>query len=140
MAAAHRRRAAMLQRHFLRPGAVADADPELAHLTLYPYANPELLHRYGRLNGPIVEESLPEWLGDVSVPVLLVTSDADTYAHPDGSRRAADRIPTGRLHVEPSSSHLASLTGAPRLVELASRFSLEHGERDRPRPPAAARS
>ena len=126
MVARDRRRAALVQRRFLQPAAIAGVDRSWAHLTLYPYADARLLHGFGRLNLPVIESELAAWLGDVQVPTLVVTSETDERAHPEGSRRVARALPRGQLHSEPEGDHLSVLTVDAHLVDLAARFSERH--------------
>jgi pimeloyl-ACP methyl ester carboxylesterase len=123
MVAGDRRRATLVQRRFLQPAAVAGVDRTWAHLTLYPYADAGLLHAFGRLNLPVIESELAAWVGEVRVPTLVVTSETDERAHPEGSRRMARALPRGQLHSEPEGDHLSVLTVHAHLVDLATRFS-----------------
>lgn len=129
MVAHDRRRATLVQRRFLQPAAIAGVDRAWAHLTLYPYADAGLLHGFGRLNLPVVESELAAWLADVQVPTLVVTSETDERAHPEGSRRVARALPRGQLHAEPEGDHLSVLTVHAHLVDLAVRFSEQHAGR-----------
>jgi pimeloyl-ACP methyl ester carboxylesterase len=127
MVATSPKRAAMMHQVFLEPEATIDTDPAFAHVTLYPFANPDLLHRYGKVNVPIVDTDLSSWIGEVRQPTLVVTSDEDRRAHPEGSRIVATALRAGRLHREPTGYHLSILTGRPDLIALASAFAREVG-------------
>ncbi|MEU4791315.1 alpha/beta hydrolase [Micromonospora tulbaghiae] len=97
--------------------------PGLAHLVLYPYATPRLLKRYCRLNGAIMGTDARACLPAVSgIRTLVVTSEDDATAHPEGSRRVAAAIPGARLHVAPTGDHLSLFEGRPELLELAASF------------------
>ena len=123
MVARGRKPAALVQRRFLQPAAIAGVDRTWAHLTLYPYADAGLLHLFGRLNLPVIGSELAGWAGEVQVPTLVVTSETDERAHPEGSRRMARALPRGQLHTEPEGDHLSVLTIDASLVDLAMRFS-----------------
>lgn len=99
--------------------------PDLAHLTLYPYANDELLFRYARLSGGIMEKDVTPLLGRVVQPALVVTSRDDTKAHPEGSRLVAAGLANSTLHVEPHGDHITLFHAEPAITELAARFIAE---------------
>jgi pimeloyl-ACP methyl ester carboxylesterase len=126
MVAGDRRRAELVQRRFLQPAAVEGVDRSWAHLTLYPYAEAGLLHVFGRANLPVIESELAAWVGDVQVPTLVVTSETDERAHPEGSRRLVAALARGELHTEPEGDHLSVLTIHAHLVDLATRFAERH--------------
>ena len=95
---------------------------DLAHLIIYPYATPELLFRYGKLNGSIMSANVGPLLRTTPHRTLVVTSQDDSTAHPEGSRHVAEQLPNAVLHVEPHGDHLHFYEAAPRLTELAARF------------------
>lgn len=92
--------------------------PDLAHLVLYPYATPELLYHYCRLNGAIMTTDVRPLLAGVRQPTLVVTSASDRTAHPDGSRYVAGELPTARLVVSERGDHLSLFRDVPRLDPL----------------------
>jgi pimeloyl-ACP methyl ester carboxylesterase len=49
---------------------------------------------------------LADRLGEVSVPTLVVTGDADGIVSPDDSKRVAAAIPGAELVVVPEAGHL----------------------------------
>ncbi|ACU71508.1 alpha/beta hydrolase fold protein [Catenulispora acidiphila DSM 44928] len=106
----------------------ASTPPELAHLVLYPYASPDLLFRYCLLNGAIMETDVRPELSAVVQPTLVVTSEDDTTAHPDGSRYVAAALPDARLHVVPHGDHISLFQGPPDLIDTASRFMAEKSD------------
>jgi pimeloyl-ACP methyl ester carboxylesterase len=53
---------------------------------------------------------------------LVVTSEDDSTAHPDGSMRVAKGIPNAILHVEPHGDHLSLFDAQPHITALAARF------------------
>jgi pimeloyl-ACP methyl ester carboxylesterase len=126
MAAHSRDRAAALQRKFAHPTAVAGVDAQNAFLTLLPYATPDLLRAYGRLNSAIVRNDLASWAGNVRQPTLVVTSAADERAHPEGSRRIVEILPHASLHEETSGDHLSVLAPSASQLAMASEFALSH--------------
>jgi len=122
MAARGRAQAASLCRLFDRPATVAKLRPDIAHHIFYPYANPELLYRYGRLNGTIMSTDCAPYLPSVVQPTLVVTSPGDTTAHPEGSVYVAHHLLAARLVTMPDGDHLAAFDAAPSLVEQAVAF------------------
>ena len=105
--------------------------PDLAHLVLYPYVTPELLHRYSRLNGAIMGHDLSDRCGDVTQPTVVVTSRDDETAHPEGSRLLAAGLPRARLVVNDHGDHLSVFRGEPALLADAVRLirDVSAGER-----------
>lgn len=93
--------------------------PELAHMILYPYASAELFYRYGKLNGSIMSTDAANWLGEVRHRTLVVTSEDDTTAHPQGSRQVAEQIAGARLHVARRGDHISLFRAEPETQELA---------------------
>ncbi|PYP83548.1 MAG: alpha/beta hydrolase [Candidatus Angelobacter sp. Gp1-AA117] len=95
---------------------------DLAHLIIYPYATPELLFRYGKLNGSIMSSNVEPLLAGISHRTLVVTSQDDSTAHPEGSRRVASLLPNSTLHVEAHGDHLSFYEATSGLTEVAARF------------------
>jgi pimeloyl-ACP methyl ester carboxylesterase len=95
---------------------------DLAHLIIYPYATPELLFRYGRLNGSIMSTNVETLLEAIPQRTLVVTSQDDSSAHPAGSRHVALRLPNAMLHVKSHGDHLSFYEATADLVELVLRF------------------
>lgn len=95
---------------------------DLAHLILYPYANPDLLFLYGRSNGRIMETDVTPLLSRVTQPALVVTSYDDNTAHPEGSKFVAGCLPHAELRVEDRGDHLSLFDAAPNVTEAAARF------------------
>jgi 3-oxoadipate enol-lactonase len=122
MAGATRARATSLQRMFERPRVLDKLPGDLAHHVMYPYANAELLYRYGRLNGAIMTTDCRPLLGGVSQPCLVITSESDTTAHPSGSVHVAGHLRRGLLRVMPRGDHLSAFGAAPELLALAEEF------------------
>lgn len=95
---------------------------DLAHLVLHPYATPQMLYRYCRINGAIMSLDAGELVSDVAQPVLVVTSEDDRTAHPNASREVARLLAHGELVVRPHGDHIALFRGAADLFELATDF------------------
>lgn len=119
MARESRTSAAGLQRLFTDPKMLSDVRADVAHVILYPYADAELLYRYGVLNGAIMEAEVAPLLASIVQPVVVVTSEDDATTNPDGSRALRTALSNARLHVEPHGDHLTLFDAQPHLVELA---------------------
>jgi 3-oxoadipate enol-lactonase len=122
IAARGRVQAASLCRLFERPATLAKLRSDLAHHIFYPYANPELLYRYGRLNGAIMTTDCGPALASAPQPTLVVTCMEDTTAHPQGSVYVAEQLARGRLAVVAGGDHLGAFDAGPELVDLACHF------------------
>ncbi len=122
MAGRRRERAAGLHALLRRPVTWENLRADLAHELIYPYASAELLYRYGRLNGAIMTTDCRPLLAGIDLPTLVVSSMADTTAHPEGSVVVASRIPGARLELLPRGDHLAAFDAAPDLIGLARAF------------------
>jgi pimeloyl-ACP methyl ester carboxylesterase len=96
-------------------GALTNTPADLAHLVLYPYATPELFYRYCRLNGTLARTDVEQYLTKVKQPTLVVTSQDDEIAHPEGSRLLADGLQNARLLVEPHGDHSSLFTDKTRM-------------------------
>lgn len=131
MAGRQRKRAIGLHALLRRPSTLENLRADLAHELIYPYASAELLYRYGRLNGAIMATDCRALLAGIDLPTLVVSSRADTTAHPEGSVFVAARIPGARLELLPRGHHLAAFDAAPELIELAGGFfdEVERGQR-----------
>lgn len=128
MAGRQRKRAAGLHAMLRRPATLENLRADIAHELIYPYASAELLYRYGRLNGAIMTTDCRPLLAGIDVPTLVVSSMADTTAHPEGSVFVASGIPGARLELLPRGDHLAAFDAAPELITLASAF-IDHAQR-----------
>lgn len=91
---------------------------DLAAQLLYPYATPQLFHRYCQLNGAIMRHDITATLPGIKHPVLVVTSRTDATAHPDGSTEVAGRLPNATLVVRDSGDHISLFRGEPALLDL----------------------
>ncbi|MGK4006552.1 alpha/beta fold hydrolase [Sorangium sp. So ce1036] len=122
MAGRGRAQAAGLQKMFRRPSVLAKVRADMAHHVMYPYASGELLYRYGRLNGTIMEHDCRPLLDRAGQPTLVVTSHDDETAHPEGSRYVAGKLPRAELHVGEHGDHLSLFEAGSRLGDLAAGF------------------
>ncbi|HEX4954738.1 MAG TPA: alpha/beta hydrolase [Thermoanaerobaculia bacterium] len=107
--------------------------PQPAAHVLYPWANAELTHRYGLLNGSIMSFEVEALLPRVRQPVAVITSQDDGTAHPEGSRRVAARLADATLYVEPHGDHLSVFRAEANVRELARRV-LRAGAASHPEP------
>jgi pimeloyl-ACP methyl ester carboxylesterase len=105
---------------------LTSAPADVAHLVLYPYASPELLFRYCRLNLGITETDIEPYLPGVPQPVLVMTSHDDDIAHPEGSQRVAAGLPRGQLRIEPHGDHISLFAGQDSLLRVAEDFLTRH--------------
>ena len=99
MAGNSRSQAASLQKLFAKTSILANIRADLAHLILYPYGSGELLFRYGKLNGNIMTTDIQLTLNHILQPTLVVTSEDDTTAHPQGSLFVANKLPNAIFHI-----------------------------------------
>ncbi|WP_141202799.1 alpha/beta fold hydrolase [Streptomyces griseorubiginosus] len=99
---------------------------DVAHFVLYPYASPELLYRYCRLNLGITGTDVEPYLDRVGLPTLVVTSRDDDIAHPEGSQRVAAGLPQGQLRVEPHGDHISLFSADASLLRVAEEFMERH--------------
>jgi pimeloyl-ACP methyl ester carboxylesterase len=123
--AAHSRAAARSVQATFCQVALTNTPAEVAHLVLYPYANPELFYRYCRLNGTLARTDVEQYLTKVKQPSLVVTSQDDETAHPQGSRQVAGVLQNARLRVEPHGDH-STLFHAGALMRMAADFIASH--------------
>lgn len=123
--AAHSRAAARSVQAAFCQTALTNTPAEVAHLVLYPYANPELFYRYCRLNGTLAGTDVEQYLTEVKQPTLVVTSQDDETAHPQGSRQVAGGLRNARLRVEPHGDH-STLFHAGTLMQMAADFIASH--------------
>lgn len=133
--AAHSRTAAQSVQAAFWKVALTSTPAEVAHLVLYPYTSAELFYRYCRLNGTLARTDVEQYLASVKQPTLVVTSEDDETAHPQGSRQLAEGLPNAYLRVEEHGDH-ASLFYADNtaLMQAAVDFIARPGTRA----PAAA--
>lgn len=100
----------------------ANVPDDLAPLVLYPYASPELLFTYCRLNANIMQTNAGQYLPLIQQPALVVTSNDDETAHPAGSKHVAAALPHATLRVESHGNHISLFRGMANLQQMASDF------------------
>jgi pimeloyl-ACP methyl ester carboxylesterase len=120
--AAHSRAAARSVQATFCQVALTNTPADLAHLVLYPYTSPELFYRYCRLNGTLARTDVEQYLTRVKQPTLVVTSEDDETAHPQGSRQVAGGLRNGRLWVEPHGDHSSLFQAGNPLMQVAVDF------------------
>ncbi|MFD7668384.1 alpha/beta fold hydrolase [Streptomyces sp. NPDC059788] len=123
MASRSPRHALSLHRMMRRPQALDTLRPDIAHHLLHPYASAELMYRYGQLNGVIMNTDCRPLLKEVRQPTLVVSSDLDTTAHPEGSVHVAEHLPRATLRMMPHGNHLTAFDAAPALVRALTDFT-----------------
>lgn len=100
---------------------------ELSHLVLYPYTSAELFYRYCRLNGALARTDVEPFVSEVRQPTLVVTSEDDATAHPQGSRLVADALANATLRVEPHGDHTSLFQADDGLPAVAAEFIRAQG-------------
>lgn len=121
MAVQSREDAAMIN-SALAESARAGLPAEVADLVSHPYSTDELFYRYSALTLPTMTEDVTPALPAVRVPALVVTSEDDHTAHPDGSHRIAAALPDAVLRVEPHGDHISVFGADPRLRRILTDF------------------
>jgi len=120
-----RSQARELHQMFLDPSILATVPDEIAHWALYPYASPELLYRYAKLNAALNEENVLASLPSLAAPALVVAGDCDTTTHSGASELVAAHLPQARFEMERNGNH-QKFFGAPAASRaLALRFMAE---------------
>ncbi|QIS10014.1 alpha/beta fold hydrolase [Nocardia arthritidis] len=105
---------------------------EVAHLVLYPYASPELLYRYCRLNFALTSTDVGRYLADVPQPTLVVTSRDDHTTHPAASERVAAALPNAHLWLTDHGDHISAFTAGDPLLRTAADFMTRAAESPTP--------
>ncbi|MEU2794008.1 alpha/beta fold hydrolase [Streptomyces sp. NPDC007100] len=123
MAGRSPRNALGLHRMMRRPQALDALRADIAHHLLHPYASAALMHRYGQLNGEIMTTDCRPLLEEVRQPTLVVSSDQDTTAHPEGSVHVARHLSCSTLRMMPHGNHLTAFDAAPALVRVLTDFT-----------------
>lgn len=106
----------------LAESARAGVPEEVAELVLYPYSTDELFYRYSTLTLATMTEDITPALSALRMPVLVVTSEDDSTAHPDGSHRVAAALPGAELRVEPHGDHLSVFAAGTGLQKILADF------------------
>ncbi|MEV6997441.1 alpha/beta hydrolase [Streptomyces sp. NPDC093982] len=100
----------------LASGPMTGVPPHVGPLVVRPYATTELFYRYARLTGATMRWDSRATAAKVTQPTLIVTSEDDHTAHPDGSRRLAQLVPDTRLVVTEHGTHLDAFRASPDQV------------------------
>lgn len=93
-----------------------------AHLVLYPFATSELLYRYAKLNGSIMDTEVHNLLPRVGVPALVVTSADDDITHSTPSIRVAEGLSNATLHLSQRGNHISVFDANEECAALAADF------------------
>ena len=93
---------------------------------LHPYATVELFSCYCALNGAVMGTDLRPHLSSVTAPVLVVTSEDDSTAHPEGSLLVARRLDRADTWIRPHGDHVSLFRGAPGLLDRMAAFLDRH--------------
>jgi len=98
-------------------------DPDLIHLTSFPYDNVDTLHRYGRLITETLKEEVGTFIQNVHCPAFVVSGEQDVTEHPDASRYIASQLSDATLRIYPEMDHFG-LFNSPTLAEDVAAFLL----------------
>jgi 3-oxoadipate enol-lactonase len=119
-------RAALACERFLSTGD-RGADPQVAHLTMLPFANQGLFYRFAVVSRALLSAHVSRWLPQVMAPTLVVAGSSDSVEHPEGSCSVARGIANSELYLEIGGGHLnlrkpsSELTS--RLLEFYARWN-----------------
>lgn len=83
------------------------SDELLLNMTSAPFKNPEALYRYANLVMHLVREPEHAWTPFVECPVLVLSGERDSIAHPDESRELARRLKRATLRIDEGADHFA---------------------------------
>jgi 3-oxoadipate enol-lactonase len=109
---------------FVSAQDLTQVDPECSHITMVPYASPELLYMFmrcchGLYATELEETQLDSWLGAIRQPALLLVSDSDAVSSPLASHVVSSKLARSRILVEKNGTHLSPLR-APSPTMIAS--------------------
>jgi pimeloyl-ACP methyl ester carboxylesterase len=104
-AAEGREDASDLHGMFLERSLLATVPADIAHLALLPYARPELLYRYARLNHGLNHSNVEPLLARIEAPALVVAGESDTTTHTEGSAFVARGLRNACLRIEAGGDH-----------------------------------
>jgi 3-oxoadipate enol-lactonase len=121
MGAESRNTAAWL-RDRLTSGPMTGVPERVGPLVVRPYATTELFYRYAKLTGVAMHQDSRPTASAVSQPCRIVTSADDDTAHPAGSRRLAEIIPSARLVTTEHGNHLDAFHATPTQVSYLTSF------------------
>jgi 3-oxoadipate enol-lactonase len=117
-----RAQARELQKMFTDPAILSTVPDRIAHWVLYPYANPESMYRYSRLNACLNNEDVTASLPALTLPTLVVAGDSDSTTHSGASAFVAAGMPQARFELERNGNHQEFFSVPQRSRELALRF------------------
>lgn len=100
--------------------------PDLAPLAVYPYATPDLLLKYCRMNSAVMGLDCRSLLPEIGAPAQVVASRSDTTVHPAGSTRVAEGLGVVATEIT-GHDHLGIFRAPGDCVELALRFLSDPG-------------
>ncbi|GAB3227120.1 hypothetical protein GCM10027447_17920 [Glycomyces halotolerans] len=130
MAASSRDDAALI-RESLMSLALDGLPAGTARLLASPYGSDERFYRYAVLVEATMTADIGVLLPRLTVPAMLVTSDDDHTAHPDGSRWAARALPNARLRMRGGGDHLSAFAADAECRRLLADFLNENARRPR---------
>ena len=109
-------------REKLTSGPMTGVPEKIGPLVVRPYATAELFYRYAKLTGATMHWDSRQTATGVNQPCLVVTSEDDNTAHPDGSRRLAEIVPGARLVVAEHGTHLDAFRATNEQVSCLMSF------------------
>ncbi len=109
-------------RERLVSGPMTGVPAGVGPLVVRPYASAELFYRYAKLTAATMHWDSRGVAADVPHPCLVVTSQDDHTAHPEGSRRLAGILPDARLVVTDHGTHLDAFRSTPEQVSHLTTF------------------
>lgn len=127
-----RSQAAELHKMFTDPAILSTVPDRIAHWALYPYANPEMLYRYARLNSSLNAEDVTASLSEIKLPALVVAGDSDSTTDSRASSFIAAGLPQARFELERNGNHQEFFGAQQMSCELALRFLSEQFRTDGP--------
>ena len=98
------------------------SDELLFNLTSAPFKTPEALYRYANLVMHLIREPDHVWAPFVECPVLVLSGERDSIAHPDESRELARRLKRATLQIDEGADHFA-LYNNPQYGKLIHAFA-----------------
>lgn len=106
----------------LTSGPMTGVPERVGPLVVRPYATAELFYRYARLTSASIRWDSRASAAGLTQPCLVITSADDRIAHPDGSRRLAELIPSALLVVSPHGHHLDAFRATADQVSCLTSF------------------
>lgn len=125
--AAESRPAAAALREMIVASPLAGVPDRIGPLVVRPYASTELLYRYANLVRATMHWDSRQTAAHVRQPTLVVTSEDDHTAHPEGSLRLAQILRNSRVVVTEHGTHLDAFAAAPDQVATLTSFLDESG-------------